>query len=329
MAHGGGGVKMHQLLDEHIIGKLGSLDISQLTDSAVISIKNQKVCITTDSFVVQPLFFSGGDIGRLSVCGTVNDLAVMGAKPIAMTLSLIIEEGFEISCLDRIMESIASTADEAGVKILTGDTKVVERTKGDGIYINTAGIGILDNSIELGLKKIQKGDKVIVSGIIGEHGLAVMSARDGLKFNTVIKSDVAPVNNLTAELLANLDGVRFMRDPTRAGVAGVLSDICDGSGLTVVVNEADIPVSAAVKSGCELLGLDVLNVANEGKIVIVVSQEQAQKALEICAANKYGKNAAIIGQIMDSEPAIVEMITKTGGGRIIQRPYGQELPRIC
>lgn len=329
MAHGGGGVKMHQLLNEHIISKLSNEKLNPLADSAILEVDSKRLCMTTDGFVVQPLEFPGGDIGRLAVCGTVNDLAVMGAKPVALSLSLIIEQGLEIETLERITDSIAKTAEEADVVIATGDTKVVERARGDGITITTSGIGELAEDVQLGLDRIQAGDVIIFSGNIAEHGLAIMSAREGLSFKTTIESDAAPLNGLTSELVGNCSELRFMRDPTRSGLSGVLSDITEATGNTVHINEVDIPITQACRHTAELLGLDPLTIANEGKCVIIVSEAQAEKALQVCRDNPLGAEAAIIGQVVEKAPAIIEMKTRAGGTRLVQRPFGEELPRIC
>ncbi len=329
MAHGGGGVKMHELITKHILAKLGNNNLNKLDDSATIDVDKGRICFTTDGFVVQPLEFPGGDIGKLAVCGTVNDLAVMGARPIALSLSLIIEEGLEISVLDRITDSIAQTAKKANVEIVTGDTKVIERTRGDGLMITTSGIGILDNNIQLGLGKIEQDDVIIFSGNIAEHGLAIMSAREGLAFKTTIESDAAPLNLLTNDILASGCNVKFMRDPTRSGLAGVLADITESTGLTVEIKESAIPLTPACRHTAELLGLDPMTIANEGKCVIATSAQDAEKVLAICKNNELGKNAAIIGKVIDKKPALIELKTRAGGKRLIQRPYGEELPRIC
>lgn len=329
MAHGGGGVKMHDLIDKHILSKVSNSTLDSLTDSAIVNVDSSRICFTTDGFVVQPLEFPGGDIGKLAVCGTVNDLAVMGATPIALSLSLVIEEGFDLKALDRIMASIAKTAGQANVKIVTGDTKVVERARGDGLTITTSGVGVLPDNINLSINAIEPSDAIIFSGHVAEHGLAIMSAREGLAFKTTIQSDAAPLNLLTKDLMESGCNIKFMRDPTRSGLSGVLADITENSKLTVEINESDIPITPACRHTAELLGLDPLTIANEGKVVIVVSDQDADKALQICKKNELGQNASIIGRVIDKAPAIIEMITRTGGKRLVQRPFGEELPRIC
>lgn len=330
LAHGGGGELTRQLLAERIVPKLSNELLAPLTDSAVLNLPAGRVCLTTDAYVVQPVEFPGGDIGRLSVCGTVNDLAVCGAHPYALSLALVMEEGLELALLDRVIDSIAAAAREAGVVVATGDTKVVERQRGDGLTITTAGVGVLREGVHLGLERVEAGDVILVSGGIAEHGLAVMSAREGLKFSTAIRSDVAPLGSLIESMLAaGGAGVKFLRDPTRGGLACVLADLAEGTNLAIEVNESAIPVSAAVLHTAEMLGLDPLTVANEGKCVAVVSANAAQRVLAACRAHPLGLGAAIIGRAVKSSVPLVELITRIGGRRIVQRPYGEELPRIC
>lgn len=288
------------------------------------------MCLTTDAFVVQPLEFPGGDIGRLAVCGTVNDLAVMGATPKALSLALILEEGLPIDTLERIVASVASSAAEAGVVVATGDTKVVERRGGDGMTITTAGVGELADGAALNAADIRPGDAILINGGIAEHGLAVLSARKGLSFQTDLRSDVAPLTGLVHALLAIGGGVKFLRDPTRGGLAGVLADLAEETKLTVEVDEQAVPLSAVVRHTAEMLGLDPLTVANEGKVVAVVAGEDAQAALAACRAHPLGRSAAIIGRFGEaSDWPLVELVTRAGGRRVVQRPYGEELPRIC
>ena len=329
LAHGGGGELTRRLLDEHIVPKLGNEFLNPLTDSAILSLAPGRVCMTTDAFVVQPLEFPGGDIGRLAVCGTVNDLAVMGAVPRFLSLALVIEEGLPMQVLDRILDSIAATAREAGVVICTGDTKVVERGRGDGLTITTAGIGEMRDSVNLEASRIQPGDAILITGNIAEHGLAVMSVREGLAFDTSLQSDAAPLGGLAGAVCECGAGVKFMRDPTRGGLAGVLADLAEKTRLSIEVEESAIPISPVCMHTSELLGLDPLLVANEGKIVIVARADDAAKVLEACRRHPLGKRAAIIGRFTDASPPLVELITRAGGRRIVQRPYGEELPRIC
>ena len=313
-----------------MIPRLANDLLDPLTDSAVLARPAGRVCLTTDAFVVQPLEFPGGDIGRLAVCGTVNDLAVMGAVPKALSLALIIEEGLAVAALDRIVESIAAAAAEAGVVVATGDTKVVERRGGDGMTVTTAGIGELADGVELGTAGIRPGDAILINGRIAEHGLAVMSARKGLSFQTKLRSDVAPLAGLVAAMLGAGGEVKFLRDPTRGGLAGVLADLAEATGLGIEVDEDAVPLSPVARHTAELLGLDPLTVANEGKVVAVVAPADAEKALAACRAHPLGAEAAIIGRLGDrSDWPLVELLTRAGGRRIVQRPYGEELPRIC
>ncbi len=329
LAHGGGGQLTHDLIDRHILPRLGNKQLNPLDDSAVLPPSINGMVFTTDAFVVQPLEFPGGDIGRLAVCGTVNDLAVMGATPKALSLAVVVEEGLELACFDRILDSIAHTADEAGVPIVTGDTKVVERRGGDGMLITTAGVGELKAGVNLSLSSIRAGDKVIVTGILAEHGLTIMSVRSGIEFDSNLRSDCAPLNNLVDSMLEASKGIRFMRDPTRCGLAGVLADIAEETGLGVRLHESALPISPLVRHTSELLGLDPLTVANEGKCVVVVAADQADALLNACKNHPLGKNAAIVGEVIEAEPPLVELQTVIGGARIVQRPYGEELPRIC
>ena len=329
MAHGGGGESTRRLLAEHVFPKLRNELLDPLTDSAVLNVPPGRICLTTDAFVVQPLEFRGGDIGTLAVCGTVNDLAVMGATPKALSLALIIEQGLPLTTLDRIVDSIAAAARQAGVVIATGDTKVVEHGRGDGMTITTAGIGIMRDDVQIAADRIQPGDVVIVTGRIAEHGLAVMSAREHLAFDSELTSDVAPLGGLIERLCSDGGDIKFMRDPTRSGLAGVLADLAETTGLTIEIDEDVIPISPTAWHAAELLGIDPLTVANEGKCVVVVSAEDAERALAACRRHPLGKRAAIIGRVFHRDPALVELITRAGGRRIIQRPYGEELPRIC
>ncbi|MHC4441739.1 MAG: hydrogenase expression/formation protein HypE [Planctomycetota bacterium] len=329
LAHGGGGELTKRLLAERIIPKLGNKLLDPLTDSALLAMGGGRIAFTTDAFVVQPLEFPGGDIGRLAVCGTVNDLAVMGAIPKALSLALVIEEGLQLAVFDRIVDSIGAAADEAGVVVATGDTKVIERGRGDGMTITTAGIGEVGDGITLSAAGIIPGDVIIITGNIGDHGLAVMSAREGLSFETELVSDVAPLNHLIEGMLGQDAEVKFLRDPTRSGLAGVLADLTEATGFSVEIEETAIPVSRVARHMAELLGMDVLTVANEGNCVVVVSESDAKSVLEACRRNTYGKQAAVIGRIMESDPPLVELVTRSGGRRLVQRPYGEDLPRIC
>ncbi|MBW2732069.1 MAG: hydrogenase expression/formation protein HypE [Deltaproteobacteria bacterium] len=329
IAHGGGGEMTKKLIDEHIVPRLSNPLLDPLTDAAVMEVPRGKICLATDASVVTPLFFPGGDIGRLAVSGTVNDLAVMGADPQALCVSLIIEEGLELAVLDRVLDSIAATAKEAGVPVAAGDTKVVERRGGDGLTISTAGVGVLPEGVDLSLRHIQEGDSIIVTGSIADHGLAVMSVREGLAFETELLSDVTPLTTLARALRNVGAGVRFMRDPTRGGLAGVLVDICEETGLGVEVSEATIPLTLQARHAAEFLGLDPLHVANEGKLVVVCAKEQQEEVLAVCHADAHGEQARVIGRTLAAAPPLVELCTSAGGRRIVRRAYGEELPRIC
>ena len=328
LAHGGGGELTRRLVEERIVPKLANELLDPLTDGAVLQVAAGRICMTTDAYVVQPLEFPGGDIGRLAVCGTVNDLAVMGAEPKALSLALVIEEGLPLEALDRIVDSIASAAAEAGVVVATGDTKVVERARGDGMSITTAGVGEMRRGPG-GTGRIQPGDAIILTGRIAEHGLAVMSVREGLGLDTDLVSDVAPLGGLIGRIFDSGADVRFLRDPTRGGLAGVLADLVDLTGRSVEVDEAAVPIAPVAQHMAELLGLDPLTVANEGKCVAVVAAADAGKVLDACRSHPLGARAAEIGRFVDRRPPLVELITRAGGRRIVQRPYGDQLPRIC
>jgi hydrogenase expression/formation protein HypE len=327
-AHGGGGEMMNGLIRRHILGALGNAALAPLTDGAILMCASPRIVMTTDSFVVEPLEFPGGDIGRLAVCGTINDLAVMGAEPLALSLGLIVEEGVPLALLDRVFASIAATAREAGVPVVTGDTKVIEHRNG-GLMLNTTGLGALRDDLDLGLHRVQPSDLILVNGTLGDHGMAVMSVRNGLEFDTVIRSDAAPLADLVQGVLRGGVDLRFMRDATRGGLAGVLADIVDGTDHGVVIREADVPVRPAVRAATEMLGFDVLTVANEGKIVFVVARADADRCLDILRGHPFGREASVIGEVTAASVPLVELETVAGGRRIVQRPYGEELPRIC
>jgi hydrogenase expression/formation protein HypE len=331
LAHGGGGRLMADLIGRTIVPALGRENAVQLTDSAVLDVPAGKLCFTTDSFVVKPLFFSGGDIGKLSVCGTVNDLAVAGAKPVALSLSLILEEGFETAKLEQILSSIGQTAQAAGVRIVTGDTKVVEKGSADEIFINTAGIGMRLANANPGFERIEAGDILLINGTLGDHGMTIMSQRQDLQFESPLTSDCACLSDLT-ELLYNQLGsaVKFMRDPTRGGLAAALNEICAAAQLGVEVDEFMLPINHTVQAAADMLGFDLLNIANEGKVLAVVSAEAADRALDLWKSHPLGKKAAKIGRVVEAmDRPLAELRTRVGGRRIIQMPYGRELPRIC
>ncbi|UCF16366.1 MAG: hydrogenase expression/formation protein HypE [Phycisphaerales bacterium] len=330
LAHGGGGQLTDDLIRRYILPNLDNDTLAELGDSAALNLDSGSVCLTTDSYVVKPLFFNGGDIGKLAVCGTINDLAVAGAKPVCLTLSLIIEDGFELRLLDKILASIGKTARQSGVNIVTGDTKTVEAGAADKIFINTAGIGQRLPGVELGFDKIAAGDRIIVNGTIGDHGMTIISQREDIKFQSQLESDCAPLAGLTGELLETTTGVKFMRDPTRGGLASTLNEIARSTNLGVEIRENDIPVRPAVQAAADMLGFDVLAIANEGKFVAIVSPESAEDCLKACRNHPLGEDAEIIGQIVETRDVpVVELVTRIGGRRIVQMPYGRELPRIC
>jgi len=330
LAHGGGGQLTDDLIHRHILPKLNNETLSELGDSAKLNLASKSLCFTTDSYVVKPLFFNGGDIGKLAVCGTVNDLAVAGSRPVALSLSLIIEDGFEFKLLDKILDSIGETARENNVNIVTGDTKTVEAGAADRIFINTAGIGIKLARADMGHDKIAVGDKIIINGYIGDHGMTVISQREDIKFQSQMQSDCAPLAGLTCELLENTSGIKFMRDPTRGGLAASLNEISRGTGLSIEIREVDIPIRPVVQAAADMLGFDVLTIANEGKFIAIVSPESVDDCMRICKNHPLGKDAKVIGEVCQgSDVPLVELITQIGGKRIIQMPYGRELPRIC
>ena len=331
LAHGGGGSLMADLINKTIRPCLWGQSGPALLDAAAIDIPGQNLLLTTDSFVVNPLFFPGGDIGKLAVCGTVNDLAVCGAKPVAMSLSLIIEEGLELEKLERILQSIGQTARAADVPIITGDTKVVETGAADGIFINTAAVGQKLQKADLAFGRIKPGDALIINGTLGDHGMTVLSRQKDMSFQSALQSDCACLYELCALLINSLGSdVKFMRDPTRGGLAAVANEIAVAAGCSIQLDESAIPVRPVVRAAAEMLGLDILNVANEGKIIAVVSSRAAPKALELLRGDMLGKDAAVIGSILEADARpIVELKTTIGGRRIVQMPYGRDLPRIC
>jgi hydrogenase expression/formation protein HypE len=331
LAHGGGGELTRQLLAERILPKLANPLLDPLGDAAVLPSPGETLCMTTDGYVVQPLEFPGGDIGRLAICGTVNDLAVEGATPRAISLAMVLEEGLPMATLDRVVDSIAVAAREAGVAVVTGDTKVIERQSNSqpGMTITTAGLGARRSDARLEAARIAPGDVVICSGQIAEHGLAIMSVREHLSFATQLRSDAAPLAGLIATMFDTGMDVKFLRDATRGGLAGVLADLAEDTACSLEVTEAEIPLSPAARGAADMLGLDPLSVANEGKIVAVVPAADAETTLAAMHAHEHGRHAAVIGAFTDATPPLVELVTRGGGRRMITRPYGEELPRIC
>jgi len=324
--YGSGGKKTSRLIESMLLPAFDNPALSQLGDGAVVE-GGEKLVFSTDSFVVDPIFFPGGDIGKLSVCGTVNDVAVCGAVPKYLSCSFIIEEGFPVKDLERIVASIGAQCKKAGVAVVTGDTKVVDRGRGDKIYINTAGIGVLKYP-GLSPAAIKAGDKVIISGTLGDHGTAVMLSRGGLMEGEIL-SDCAALNGLCEAILASGEAVRVLRDPTRGGLATTLNEFIEGTELSIAIDEELIPVKDSVRAACDMLGLDPLYCANEGKIIAVVAAESAEKVLDIMRQNEYGRDAAIIGEVTDNYAGKLYMNTAFGGKRILQKLTGAQLPRIC
>lgn len=327
LAHGGGGRLMQQLIEDVFIAAFDNPVLRGGHDGAVLDMAHGRAAMTTDSYVVRPLFFPGGDIGALAVNGTVNDLAMCGAKPLFLTASFILEEGLETETLWRVVQSMRAAADAAGVSIITGDTKVVERGHGDGIYINTTGVGRIEHEILVVPERIAAGDAILVSGDIGRHGMAVMGEREGLAFTTPIESDCAPLwSAVNAMLSAGID-IHCMRDATRGGVCAVLNELAKASARQFDVVERDIPVSESVRGACEVLGLDALQIACEGRFVVMVPQEDAARTLDVLQAQN--ETASVIGRVTDGESGLVTIQTPIGGRRILDMPAGELLPRIC
>ena len=330
MAHGGGGRLTQQLIDQLFVPSFDNPTLATQHDGATLDVGAGRLAFSTDSYVVRPLFFPGGDIGSLAVHGTVNDLAMCGARPVALTCALILEEGLEMATLWRIVSSMKAAAAAVGVPIVTGDTKVVDRGKGDGVYINTAGIGRIADGIEISPRLARPGDKVLLSGAIAEHGIAILSVREGLAFEAPIVSDSAPLHELVGELLAVLgDQVHVLRDPTRGGVASALNEIAAAAGVAIRLDEATLPVAPAVRGACEILGLDPLYVANEGKAIAIVAADAAEAALAIWRRHPLGRRAVAIGEVVAAPAGLVTLRSSIGGTRIVDLLSGEQLPRIC
>lgn len=327
LSHGSGGRMMHQLIRDYFVP---AFDLNTLHDSAVIDcLPHGKLAVTTDSYVISPYFFPGGDIGLLAVCGTVNDLSMAGAKPLYLTSGFIIEEGFPFEHLKKILDSMQAISREIGVKIIAGDTKVVERGKGDGIFINTAGVGIIEEGIDISPRNIRPGDKVILSGPIGNHGMSVMAQRSGISFEPQLLSDVRPLNSLVDAMLRETKKIHAMRDPTRGGIATTLKEFANESGYCIIVEEEAIQILRGVRGACELLGLDPLYVANEGILIAIADKDVAELLIEKMRTTKTGADAAIIGEVVESPGQTVLFKTSIGGSRIIDMLSGEQLPRIC
>lgn len=326
LAHGSGGSMMRELIEEIFVGVFGDV---QLEDAATLDLPPGKVSFSTDTFVVHPLFFPGGDIGHLAVCGTVNDVATAGATPLYLSVGFILEEGFPIEDLKRILTSMAEVAKEAGVKIVTGDTKVVGKGQCDGIFINTAGVGVIAEGVSLSAANCKPGDKILLSGTLGDHGITIVSQREGMAFNTDLQSDAAPLNKLIASTLAAAPNTRVFRDPTRGGLASALNEIAEASEVGMIVSELDVPVHPQVRGASEMFGYDVFQVANEGKMVAIVPADEAEAALAAMKASPYGADAAIVGEVLEGPAGRVSVRTGFGATRIMDTLVGEQLPRIC
>jgi hydrogenase expression/formation protein HypE len=347
MAHGSGGKLSHDLVEKLFVRYFDNPTLLQLEDSAVVPIADPqspipgspsspppspiRIAFSTDSYVISPLFFPGGDIGKLAVCGTVNDVSMSGARPLWLSAGFILEEGLPMADLERIVASMAATAEQAGVQIVAGDTKVVDRGSADKMFINTAGVGLVPAGVEIAGDRARPGDAILLSGTIGDHGMTIMTQREGLKFDSPLVSDCAPLNGLVADLLAALPAgtLHSLRDPTRGGLATTLNELAGRSNTGIEVEETAVPVREAVRGACELLGLDPLYVANEGKLIAIVAPEVAEAALEALHAHEYGREAAIIGRVVDNHPGRVVLRTPLGSRRVVDMLVGEQLPRIC
>lgn len=329
MTHGAGGRAMAQLISELFAASFDNEYLSQGNDGALLPEMIGRLVMATDSHVVSPLFFAGGDIGCLSVHGTINDVAMMGANPLYLAASFIIEEGFALSKLRRIVVSMANASRIAGVPIVTGDTKVVERGKGDGVFITTTGVGIVREGINLSGELARPGDKILLSGTIGDHGMAILSQREGLEFSAPIISDTAALHGLVAAILDSGVKLRVLRDPTRGGLASTLNEIAKQSGVGMMLHESSVAINQAVQAACEFLGLDPLYVANEGKLIAICAAEDAPRLLDVMRAHPLARDASLIGEVREDAHAFVQMTTRLGGRRVVDWLAGEQLPRIC
>ena len=329
LGHGSGGLLSHELIEKLFLPHFGNAVLSPLEDAALFEAPDARLAFTTDSYVVKPIFFPGGDIGRLAICGTVNDLSMRGARPLHLSAGFIIEEGLPIDDLERIVASMHAAADEAGVTIVCGDTKVVEKHAADKLFINTSGVGAVAPHVDISVSNARPGDSVIVSGTMGDHGVTVLSQRQGLQFKSIIRSDVAPLNGLVQEMLAACPGIRAMRDPTRGGLATTLNEIARSSKVGIEIEEDRVPVSKAVERACELLGLDYLYLANEGKLVALVPKEETERLLKVMRNHVYGSGASVIGQVTSERPGRVVIRNRFGIKRFVEVLASDQFPRIC
>lgn len=329
LAHGGGGKLTQHLIEKMFVPEFNNELLSNLHDGAIFSVDGARIAFSTDSYVVKPIFFPGGDIGELAVNGTVNDLAMCGAKPLFLSAALILEEGFPMEDLWRVIQSMRRAAERAGVALCTGDTKVVEKGKGDQIFINTSGIGVIEKNINIDPRGAKPGDQVILSGSIGLHGIAIMSVREGLEFETEIKSDTAPLNELVSAMVEASTNIHVLRDPTRGGLASALNEIAKAARVGIALAEESIPVSDEVQGACEILGLDPLYVANEGKLIAILPRSDTAPVLTAMRRHPLGREAAVIGEVVADHPGTVVMRTQVGGTRVVDMLSGEQLPRIC
>lgn len=329
LAHGGGGKLSQDLIRKMFLPEFSNEYLEPLHDGAVFAVDAARLAFSTDSYVINPIFFPGGDIGKLAVNGTVNDLAMCGAKPLYLSVGLILEEGLPMEDLWRVIRSMKQAAKEAGVQLITGDTKVVERGKGDKIFINTSGVGIVEPGRIIGPKLAKVGDKIVLNGPIAEHGIAIMSVREGLEFESAMESDSAPLNGLVEKMFEAGRNIHVLRDATRGGISGVLNEIAQASNVGISIIEEWIPLSEGVRGACEILGLDPLYVANEGKLIGFVAPEQSETILQAMRSHPYGQEAVIIGEVVEEHPGTVVMKSRIGGSRVVDMLSGEQLPRIC
>jgi len=329
LAHGSGGKLTRQLIEKIVLPQFRNELLEPLHDGAIFSLGNERVAFTTDSFVVSPIFFPGGDVGSLAIHGTINDLAMCGARPLYLSASFILEEGLPMDDFWRVVQSMHDAADFGGVKLVTGDTKVVDRGKADKIFINTSGIGVVPVGVNIHPARAQVGDKVIISGQIAVHGIAIMSVREGLEFETEIASDSAPLHELVDTMIAAKIDIHVLRDPTRGGVTSALTEIAQTAKVGMLLNEGSIPISEEVKGACEILGLDPLYVANEGKLIAIVAAQDVDHVLSMMKSHPFGRQATVIGEVTSDHPGLVMMKTRIGGTRVMDMFSGEQLPRIC
>ncbi len=329
MTHGSGGRAMAQLIEELFLKHLDNELLRQANDQAAFELEGGRVVMSTDCHVISPIFFPGGDIGSLAVHGTINDVAMSGGRPLYLSAGFILEEGFPLADLERVVKSMATASQDAGVPVVTGDTKVVERGSGDGVFITTTGIGVVADGVNVSGDRARPGDVILVSGTLGDHGVAIMSSRENLEFETSILSDSASLHTLVDKMIEAVPEIHCLRDPTRGGLATTLNELAQQSGVGMVLSEADLPIRPAVTAACELLGLDPLYVANEGKLVCICPENQGDRLLDVMRRHALGAEAAVIGKVVAEDPGFVQMETSFGGSRVVDWLAGEQLPRIC